>query len=154
MFLLGKISASELFFYIISQFAAALISAFLSYLTGGDLNVLKPSVNVSYLHAVVFELLFTFLLLFTILMLCVSGLTQGNHYFGFAIGLAVFAGISVAGPVSGGSMNPAVATAMILSDLLNGGNTLKYIWIYSAGPVTGGLLALYVYRFLHKYQNT
>jgi aquaporin TIP len=61
-----------------------------------------------------------------------------------AIGFVVAANILVAGPFSGGSMNPARSTgpAVASGDFTN-------IWIYWAGPLIGGGLAGVVYRYLY-----
>ncbi|VAI89103.1 unnamed protein product [Triticum turgidum subsp. durum] len=61
-----------------------------------------------------------------------------------AIGFIVGANILVAGPFSGGSMNPArsFGPAVASGDFTN-------IWIYWAGPLIGGGLAGVVYRYLY-----
>ena len=61
-----------------------------------------------------------------------------------AIGFVVGANILVAGPFSGGSMNPArsMGPAVASGDFTN-------IWVYWAGPLIGGGLAGVVYRYLY-----
>ena len=57
---------------------------------------------------------------------------------------AAFAG----GKISGGVYNPAVGTGPILVDAIMGdGDTLSYLWYYLVGPITGAVLATYVYKF-------
>ena len=73
--------------------------------------------------------------------------TKGNSYYGLAIGFTIMAAAFAGGKISGGAFNPAVGTGPILIDLLMGdGNTLGSLWYYLVGPITGGVLASYVYK--------
>ncbi|KAE9449288.1 hypothetical protein C3L33_18818, partial [Rhododendron williamsianum] len=62
---------------------------------------------------------------------------------GVAVGSAVCITSILAGPVSGGSMNPARTVGpAIASNYYNG------LWVYFVGPVTGTLLGAWSYRFV------
>jgi MIP family channel proteins len=62
---------------------------------------------------------------------------------GLAIGLAVGAGVLLAGPLTGGSMNPArtLGPALLLGGL--GG-----AWVHVAGSVLGAVVAMFTYEWL------
>jgi glycerol uptake facilitator-like aquaporin len=55
------------------------------------------------------EFLFTFALVYVVLNVATADATQGNSYFGLAIGFTVLAGAFAVGQVSGAAFNPAVA---------------------------------------------
>jgi glycerol uptake facilitator len=65
-----------------------------------------------------------------------------------AWGLAVYAGVIVAGPISGGHLNPAVTLAVAL----NGGIGWDMAIVYVAGQMVGAFLGA-VLVFLHYYPH-
>ena len=61
-----------------------------------------------------------------------------------AVGFALAAGVFIAGPVSGGAVNPARA----LGPMIVTGN-FTAAWVYVVGPLIGGVLAALLYdRFV------
>jgi aquaporin Z len=72
--------------------------------------------------------------------------TEGNSYFGLAIGFTVAAGAYTVGPISGGAFNPAVGIGPILVDALAGGGSWGALWFYLIGPIIGGMAAVPVFR--------
>ena len=96
-------------------------------------------------RAVLAELLFTFALCYVVLNVATAKATEGNSYFGLAIGFTVVVGAFAVGGISGGAFNPAVAvgiTVMGLSKLAN-------IWIFLVGNFAGGALAAVVFKVVH-----
>lgn len=65
-----------------------------------------------------------------------------------AIGTFIFTALTVVGPVSGGSYNPArsIAPALVAG-------SWNDIWIYIFGPLIGGAAAGVLYAFLRKWQR-
>ena len=55
------------------------------------------------------EFLFTFALVYVVLNSATAKGTEGNSFYGLAIGFTVVVGAFAVGPVSGGAFNPAVA---------------------------------------------
>ena len=88
----------------------------------------------------------TFFLVFVILNVATSKATEGNSYYGLAIGFTVLAGAYAVGPVSGGAFNPAVGFGPIVVDALAGDGSFGNFWLYVVGPIAGGLLAVPVFR--------
>ncbi|HVZ77313.1 MAG TPA: aquaporin [Gemmatimonadaceae bacterium] len=88
--------------------------------------------------AITFEALATFFLVFVFFATIVDA--KGPKVAGFGVGLMVAAGIMAAGPVTGGSMNPARSFGPAL---------VSGIWeghlIYWIGPLVGGIIAALVY---------
>ncbi len=96
------------------------------------------------------EAIFTFALVLVILNVATNPKTEGNSYYGLAIGFTVMAGAFAGGGISGGAYNPAVGTGPILLDAImhdiGDGNTLSNLWYYLVGPITGAVLGAYVYK--------
>ena len=91
----------------------------------------------------------TFALVLVILNVATAKGTEGNPYFGLAIGLTVMGGIYAVGGVSGGAFNPAVGIGPTIVDTLSGGESLGNLWLYLVGPVVGSLCAVPVFRLQH-----
>jgi aquaporin Z len=77
--------------------------------------------------------------------------TQGNSYYGLAIGFTMCAAAFAGGSISGGAFNPAVGFGTIVVDAINNKESHGFgnLWIYFVGPLLGGFIAAFVYR----YQN-
>lgn len=68
--------------------------------------------------------------------------------------IALFAGCSIAGNISGGFLNPAIGFAQCFVRLLTTGNVVECsnLWLYIIGPTLGSIIAAYAYKnFFKKY---
>lgn len=140
VFLRGKATAAELGGYWLVQFAAGVVAAFVVlYLKGGVLAAPEALLAGPALLA---EFLFTFLLVFVVLNVATARGTEGNSYFGFAIGGAVLIGAYSVGSISGAAFNPAVAVGIVLMRLA----TPMDLWIYFVAQLAGGAAAALVFR--------
>ncbi|MGI9628583.1 MAG: MIP/aquaporin family protein [Longimicrobiales bacterium] len=141
----GKLEKKDLAPYIVSQLLGALTASFtVAHLTGHFLAV-APAAEASTLAAFTAEVLFTFALCLVILNVATSAKTEGNSYYGLAIGFTVMTGAFAVGGISGGAFNPAVGTGPILAALSAGGS-IGNLWLYWAGPLLGGVLAAFVFK--------
>jgi len=139
----GRCPTSDVPGYMIAQVAGGLIAAFLVMFMKGTGAATASSPDV--VRAVIAELLFTFALCYVVLNVATAKATEGNSYFGLAIGFTVVVGACAVGGISGGAFNPAVAvgiTAMGLSKIAN-------IWIFLVGNFAGGALAAVVFKLVH-----
>jgi len=143
----GKINSPNAIGYIVSQCLGGIAAAALIKMAvpAGPLAVVHmgtPAVNVSIgvttMTALVAEIVTTFFLVFVVCGTAVD--KDAPKVGGLFIGLAVTMGILMAGPVSGGAMNPA---RHLGPALLGGG--LQNLWVYWVGPLVGGVLAGTVY---------
>ena len=105
---------------------------------------------VSPFHAPVFgaflaEFLFTFALVYVVLNVATVDATDGNSYFGLAIGFTVLAGAFAVGQVSGAAFNPAVAIGASIRDLLPWSN----LWLYIVAELLGGAAAAFAFKALN-----
>jgi len=143
----GRCPAADVPGYMIAQVAGGLIAAFLVMFMKGTGAVVASNPDV--VRAVIAELLFTFALCYVVLNVATAKATEGNSYFGLAIGFTVLVGAFAVGGISGGAFNPAVAvgiTVMGLSKLTN-------IWIFLVGNFVGGALAALVFKLVHPDDN-
>ncbi len=105
-----------------------------------------PGENVGVWGALLVEFLYTFALCLVVLNVATSKRTEGNSYYGLAIGFTVTAGAIAVGGLSGGAFNPAVGTGPSVIHAIVNGSPLYHLWIYWLGPLLGGALAAGVFR--------
>jgi aquaporin Z len=135
----------------------ATLSGALAYMTAQVLAGVAAAVVVLFLKensatgttydplpALVAEFLFTFAIAFVVLNVATARSTEGNNYFGFAIGFTVLAGAYAVGSVSGGVFNPAVAVGITIM----GVSELSSIWIYLVATLAGGAVAALAFNAL------
>ena len=143
----GLLSIKEAINYILSQLAGAFLAAIFVQWVGGSVMEVGPSNTASVLQILSVEAIFTFALVLVILNVATNPKTEGNSYYGLAIGFTVMAGAIAGGGISGGAYNQAVGTGPILVDAIMGeGNTLSNLWYYLVGPIVGAMAAAYVYK--------
>ena len=148
MIIRGLLSVKEAINYILSQLAGAILAALLVNWLGGAVMEIAPSDSASILQILAVEAIFTFALVLVILNVATNPKTEGNSYYGLAIGFTIMTAAFAGGKISGGVYNPAVGTGPILVDAIMGdGDTLGNLWYYLVGPITGAVLATYVYKF-------
>ena len=146
LLLRGKMnSLGEFVGYVASQVAGAIVAALATYVIVGHTLKVAPADSASTLGALLVEILFTFALALIVLNVAASAKTQGNSFYGLAIGFAIVVGAFAGGPISGGAFNPAVGTGPILVDAMVGGGSLSHLWLYLVGPFLGGALAAGVF---------
>lgn len=142
----GKMaSAGEFVAYAASQVAGAIAAALTAYIITGKTFAPAPADSASTLAALLVETLFTFALALVVLNSAVSAKTQGNSFYGLAIGFTIVVGAFAGGSISGGAFNPAVGTGPILVSAALGGGSLAHWWLYLVGPFAGGVLAAGVF---------
>jgi aquaporin Z len=95
--------------------------------------------------ALLAEFVFTFALVYVVLNVATAKGTEGNSFYGLAIGFTVLAGAYAVGAVSGAAFNPAVATGGSIMNIFAWGN----IWIYLVAELAAGAAAALVFRYLH-----
>ena len=146
----GKFPARDLVPYWVAQIAGALAAAGVALVIADQpYNPPAPAADASVMAAIGTEILFTFALALVILNVATTKATEGNAFYGLAIGLTVAAGAFAGGPISGGVFNPAVGIGPILVDVIDGGNSAGHLWMYLVGPLVGAALAVGAYSMQH-----
>ena len=139
----GRCPTADLAGYMIAQVVGGLIAAVLVMFMKDTSKVVAS--NPDAVRAVIAELLFTFALCYVVLNVATAKATEGNSYFGLAIGFTVLIGAFAVGGISGGAFNPAVAVGITVMGLSKVAN----IWIFLVGNFVGGALAAVVFRAVH-----
>jgi aquaporin Z len=137
----GKLAAKEIAPYMLAQLlAGAAAAAVVNQLIG---HAATPASHIAS-HSLIVEFLFTFALVWVILNVATAKGTQGNSFYGLAIGFTVLAGAVAVGGISGGAFNPAVGLGVFLMGL----ESLNQLGIYFIANLTGGAAAAFAFKAL------
>ena len=147
VFMRGKMDAKEMIFYWVAQIVGAFVAAIIVYLCLDQTFAPAPGGDAAVFKSLLIEFLFTFALALVVLNSATAKGTEGNSFYGLAIGFTVTVGAFAGGPISGGAFNPAVGIGPILMDALAGGGPIGNLWIYLVGPLAGGAAAALVFKF-------
>ncbi|MGQ0816213.1 MAG: MIP/aquaporin family protein [Gemmatimonadota bacterium] len=134
IFLRGKAGRNELLGYWGAQLAGGILAAVVA-----GLFVPAPldTPDLSVAPALLAEFLFTFALAYVVLNTATTRGTEGNSYYGLAIGFTVMVAALAIGPISGAALNPAVAIGITVLGLTAAAN----LWIYLVATLLGGAVA-------------
>jgi len=135
--------------YMASQIMGAFLAAATVFAIVGETFAPAPAGDASLLGVLLVEGLFTLALALVVLNTATAPETDGNSYFGLAIGFTVTVGAFAGGPISGGAFNPAVGIGPMFMQGLAGAGTLGSLWIYLVAPLLGGVLAAGIYNVQH-----
>ncbi len=143
---LSKIKFKDALFYMIAQFAGAVIAAqLLKYFTGDlfshpliDFGVAKPMPPHGSMAAFVAEFIISFILM--LLTLMASSSRKYEKYVAVLSGVLIAFYIIIEMPFSGMSLNPARSFAAALA-----ANEWNHLWIYFIAPPVAMLLAAEVF---------
>jgi aquaporin Z len=143
-FIRGRCAVADLIPYMAAQVfgAVAAASIVMFFKTGEAATAFVARSTAAALAA---EFLFTFALVYVILNVATAKATQGNSYFGLAIGFTVVAGAFAVGDVSGGAFNPAVAVGATVMGLVSS----QMLWIYLTADFLGGAAAGLMFKALN-----
>jgi aquaporin Z len=148
VFIARKIDGKDAVAYMVFQLLGAVAAALMFYFVlDRSMGAPQPLPGFAYnFKPMVVELLFTFALVMMYLNTVYSAKTEGNSYYGMAIGFTILAAYYSAQKLTGGAFNPAVGAGPTLVHAMIGGGSVSYLWIYLAGPFIGGILAALVHR--------
>lgn len=137
----GRCSSADAPFYMIAQIIGAAVAAFVArFLVGGG-----TAATLDISKSLVAEFLFTFALAYVVLNVATAKGTNGNSFYGLAIGMTVMVGAFAVGGISGGTFNPAVAIGASLAGLISWGS----VWIHLVADFAGGAVAALVFNMLN-----
>ena len=133
--------------YVVAQLVGAVLGALATWITFGGagargeakLAATYPAQGVGDLQALVVEILITFILVFVVMAVATDERAPAAIA-PIAVGFALAVGVFIAGPVTGGSLNPARS----LGPMIVAGDLTSF-WLYILGPIIGGVLAALLY---------
>lgn len=132
--------------YIGAQIAGALLGAIATWITYGEAArelalaaATFPAPEVGDLQALVVEILVTFILMFVIISVATDDRAPAGVA-PLAVGFALACGVFIAGPVTGGSLNPARTLGPMLVAF-----DFTAVWVYIVGLGIGAVLAALAY---------
>jgi aquaporin Z len=149
-FVTRRISVPMAAFYWIVQFgAAALAALLLKWILPSQVKTAHygaPTVNnaIDAGKAVTIEAICTFFLVIVVFATAVDAKGAFDKIAGLAIGFTIAFGIFMAGPLTGGALNPARAFG---PELIS--NYWTNAWVWYVGPLAGGALAAILYDVLY-----
>ena len=140
----GALPVSQWIPYAVFQILGGVAAAYSVNALGGV--EASASAPLTLAGVLVGECLFTFALCYVVLHTATSTKTEGNSYYGLAIGSTVMVGAFAVGAICMGAFNPAVA----ISVLVLGTCCSKFVWITVGANLAAGVLAGLVYKFLNN----
>lgn len=142
----GKMTVTAMLQYWAMQIAGALAAFFVgAWIVGGSLD-LKPAADFSRGQALAVEILFTAMLVLTVLHVALAKKAVGNSVYGLAIAAVVVCGILAGGGISGGAFNPAVGIGATVVNAVQANGDFASLWLYLVGPFLGAAIAAFVFK--------
>ena len=160
MWIRKQIDAKEFFCYVVFQVLGALAGAGILALifnlgnvtdmTGGFGSNGLANVGGNIWAGLIVEILLTFV--FVISILGVTSKKAGHgHVFGLVIALSLVAVHILGIGLTGTSVNPARSLGPAIVAAFSGNATpMTAVWVFIVGPLAGGALAAYAYKYLEK----
>ena len=143
---IGQFPWKSVPYYLGAQLVGAVLGAVGTWIAFGGpgrneakLAATYPAQGVGDLQAFVVEILITFILVFVVVSVATDSRAPAAIA-PIAVGFALAVGVFIAGPVTGGAVNPVRA----LGPMLVAGD-LTSVWLYILGPIIGGVLAALLY---------
>ncbi|KAM1058840.1 hypothetical protein ACFX2I_023534 [Malus domestica] len=134
--------------YAVAQLAGSISASFTLYVLLHPIKQLgTTSPSGSETQALIAEIIMTFSMVFIASAVATDTKAVGELA-GIAVGSAVCITSIFAGPISGGSMNPARTIGPAIASAY-----YKGIWVYVVGPVIGALLGSWSYSFIRVSDN-
>lgn len=150
VFLAGRMSGKEAAAYMAAQVVGAFVGSGILYCIASNMGMEGTGANQyaegQLLSALVAELVFTFIFVFTVLGATSRG-NNASNLAGLAIGLCLVLVHIVCIPITGTSVNPARSIAPAV---FAGGLPLLQLWVFIVAPLAGAALAAMVWRMLRK----
>ena len=126
-------------FFLVTLIGAITAAFTLTILDPKGLETITAA-TLEYPKVITAEFLFTFALMWVILNVAISKRTEGNQFYGLAIGSVVAAGAYAVGPISLAAFNPAVTLALATNGFLPWSAVPIYVATQAVAAVAAALL--------------
>jgi aquaporin Z len=147
----GLITTQEAIAYVVFQLLGGMFASFFVWWFTGHQFFISPGPAFSPMMQMGAEALGTFAIAYVMLNVTTHPKTEGNSYYGIAIGLAFLSMSYIIGPISGGTFNLVTGVCPNIFQVIIGDTSnLRNIWVYFVGPLAGGAAAGYTYKFINS----
>jgi len=145
-FIRGAMPASDLLPYIVAQILGGIVAPLVAAPLLGSMGAADAVTSrLDVVPSLIAEFLGTFALVWVVLHTATAKGTEGNSFYGLAIGFTVLACAYALGGVSGGAFNPAVAVGISIANLSSWAN----IWIFLVANLAAGAVAAFLFNFVN-----
>jgi len=145
----GRIHGGSAFGYALTQLTAGLVAGCVYMNMLGASFTLGPGVGYNLAAVCIVETIFSAALVLVVLSVSTTAQDDGNWYFGLAIGFTVMSAAFAIAPISGCSLNPAVAFGVMFSSFLHTGYLrVSYLLLYMVTPIIGALIAVGLFHVI------
>jgi aquaporin Z len=144
-FLQKKLSPIDFVAYVVAQVVAGIVAFGLGWYITGKGVAIVPGDGYDATKALIVETIFTFALVLVVMNTAASKKTEGNSFYGLAIGFTIVIAAIAGGPVSGGAFNPAIGIGATVINGALGHGSFSSIWIPIVGPLLGGAIASFLW---------
>lgn len=147
----GFITLIDSLIFIVMQLTGSIVGAFIAIGFTGELPYIEPGAKYkdSYGRLCVVEMIYTFAVAVVAINVATTESQRGNFFYGVSIGMCVCAGMATAQKISGGAFNPAIGTALSITNAMRATGTGRFVWIYWTGPMLGGYMGGLSYHVLN-----
>ncbi len=139
----GRCEGRDAVPYILAQLAGGFVGAVVSSLLVPEAVVAAQQFK-STLPPLLAEFIFTFALVYVVLLTATAKGTSGNSFYGLAIGSTVTVGAFTVGSISLGGFNPAVSFTLALTGKLQWPD----LWIHLLPQVVAAVAAAFTFKAL------
>jgi len=143
VFLRGRCAAKDVLPYMGSQVLGSLTAAAVAMFLRPDF--VATAIHADFPRVAAAEFFYTFALAYVVLNVATAKGTQGNSFYGLAIGFTVLAGAFAVGDISGGAFNPAVAVGAASLGFVTWAN----VWMHLLADFAGAALAAVTFKMLN-----
>jgi len=133
----GKMPAGDLLPYWAAQLVGGVIAFSFGHLVSSQTPGIHPGPHAGVGAALAVEIFFTTALVLVVLNAAMTPATQGNSFYGLAIGFTIVVAAFAGGPISGGAFNPAVGFGATFGSAIYAAGSWSDLWIYIVGPFIG-----------------
>lgn len=159
-----RMSVKEFFAYVGSQILGGALGAVTIFgifkmanvtILGNACNYAPELTAGGIIGALLTEIVLTAIFVYTILNVTDKNSVAGKKA-GLIIGLTLTLVHLVGIRITGTSVNPARSIATALSDLIYNGDVeaLKQVWMFIVAPLVGAIVAVLIYKCLHKEKKS
>ncbi len=142
----GALSWKQVIPYIIAQVLGGILAVWIFTIMAKDSIMIVDGTNFNLKGLLIAEFLFTFALCYVVLQTATTKNTQGNSYYGLAIGFTVLTGaFAVGGSLCAGAFNPAVAISVGMLGII----PFSLVWYTIGANLIGAVCAAIAFKLTY-----